>query len=108
MKECSDFVAPRSTWRNLVAVSEQNLSLSPPDTLPLTALAGVSFALHGAEPVAGLFMARLFVGGGGVPGPGVASYAGGASFGPVPQLLAVAPSVKLTVPPLVNRDPGIH
>ena len=56
---------PRSTWRNLVAASEQNLSLLPPDTDPLTALSGVSVLLHGAEPVAGRFSARLPPGGGG-------------------------------------------
>src|SRR5436309_1553722 len=60
-------VEPRSTWRSLVAASEQNLSLVPPDTLPLTALSGVSVLLHGADPVAGLFSARLLPGGGDDP-----------------------------------------
>src|SRR5579859_4615721 len=62
-------VEPRSTWRNLVASSEQNLSLVPPLTLPLTALSGVSELLQGVDPVAGLFSARLPGGGGGVPLP---------------------------------------
>src|SRR5919204_526558 len=55
----SDCTEPRSTWRNLVAASEQNLSLVPPDTLPLTALSGVSLELHGAEPVAGRLSAMF-------------------------------------------------
>src|SRR5437764_56859 len=58
---------PRSTWRNLVAALEQHLSLLPPETEPLTALAGVSLLLHGVEPVAGLFSARLPEGGGVAP-----------------------------------------
>src|SRR5690348_12364861 len=60
---------PRSTWRNLVAASEQNLSPLPPETDPLTALSGVSVELHGADPVAGLFSARLPPGGGDEPLP---------------------------------------
>src|SRR6185295_9286444 len=64
-------VLPRSTWRNLVAAPEHHLSLRPPVTLPFTALAGPSFELHGALPVAGLFRARFDgegVGGGGFGG----------------------------------------
>src|SRR5207248_9883767 len=58
---------PRSTRRNLVASSEQNLSPVPPETLPLTALSGVSVLPHGADPVAGRFNARLPPGGGWLP-----------------------------------------
>jgi hypothetical protein len=35
------------------------LSLLPPATLPLTAFSGPSELAHAAEPVAGLFSARL-------------------------------------------------
>src|SRR5436305_1585443 len=98
---------PRSTCRNLLASSEQNLSELPPDTEPLTALSGVSFALHDREPVAGRFNAR-FPGGGGGGGWLPSSYDGGASSGPLPQELADEPSVKSTVPPLLNSDPGIQ
>ena len=38
---------------------EHHLSLFPPDTDPLTALAGVSLLLHGVEPVAGRLTARF-------------------------------------------------
>src|SRR5262245_18045865 len=55
----TEVLAPRSTCRNLVAASEQNLSVFPPFTVPLTAFAGPSFALHDALPVAGLFNARF-------------------------------------------------
>src|SRR5437764_1154915 len=79
---------PRSTWRNRLAAPEHHLSLLPPDTLPLTAFAGPSLLLHGVEPVAGLFSARLSDGGGGPP-PGP-SYDGGASFAPLPQELGLA------------------
>ena len=57
--EVSGCAAPRSTWRNLVAAAEQNLSLLPPETLPLTAFSGPSLALQDAEPVAGWLRARL-------------------------------------------------
>src|SRR4051794_22265706 len=56
---------PRSTWRNRLAAPEHHLSLLPPDTLPLTAFAGPSLLLHGVDPLAGLFSARLSDGGGG-------------------------------------------
>ena len=55
--------APRSTCRYFVAAVEQNLSLVPPETLPLTALAGPSLALQAADPVAGRFSARFGDGG---------------------------------------------
>ena len=41
------------------AAREHHLSLLPPETLPLTALAGPSLALQAAEPVAGLFRATF-------------------------------------------------
>src|SRR5215207_4754237 len=95
---------PRSTRRNLVAASEQNLSELPPETLPLTALAGASLALHGAEPVAALFRAR-FVG----PVPPPVSNDGGASAAALPHaVLGVAPSVYPSVPPLLTNDSGSH
>src|SRR6185437_405705 len=53
------WLAPRSTCRNLVAPPEHHLSLLPPLTLPLTALAGPSLALHEESAVAGLLSARL-------------------------------------------------
>src|SRR6266545_4202854 len=52
-------LAPRSMRRNLVAPSEHHLSLLPPDTLPLTALAGPSAGAHWLSAVAGLFSARF-------------------------------------------------
>src|SRR5262245_33152188 len=52
-------VPPRSTCRNLVAPSEHHLSELPPLTLPLTALAGPSLALHEESAVAALFSATL-------------------------------------------------
>jgi hypothetical protein len=52
-------VAPKSTCRKRLAAVVQNLSVLPPLTLPLTALAGPSLVLHAALPVAGLFNARL-------------------------------------------------
>src|SRR5690349_23991917 len=65
VNEVIDCVEPRSTCRYFVPVTcVQNLSVLPPDTEPLTALAGVSLALQGAEPVAGLFRARFSDGGG--------------------------------------------
>ena len=42
---------PRSTCHHLVLPVEHHLSLVPPDTLPLTALAGPSLLLQAAEPV---------------------------------------------------------
>src|SRR5687768_4660368 len=51
------WLEPRSTCRNLVAADVQNLSVLPPLTVPLTALAGPSLALQAALPVAGLFRA---------------------------------------------------
>src|SRR5438270_384270 len=39
-------IAPRSTWRNSGEATEHHLSLLPPDTLPLTALSGVSVLAH--------------------------------------------------------------
>src|SRR5947208_2747970 len=99
---------PRSTWRKADPSSEQNLSLVPPDTDPLTALSGVSLALQVGEPVAGRFSARFPDGGGGGGGGGGGvlplSYDGGASPGPVPQLDGFGPSVKSTVPPVVNIE----
>src|SRR5439155_17298865 len=60
----SDMTEPRSTVSAFVpATSEHHLSLVPPDTLPLTAFSGPSLALHGVEPVAGLFSATFVVGG---------------------------------------------
>lgn len=50
---------PRSTCIHAGEVSEQNLSVVPPETLPLTALAADSVLLQGAELVVGLFNARL-------------------------------------------------
>src|SRR5262245_35951567 len=50
---------PRSTCQNFVVPSEHHLSVVPPDTLPLTALAGPSLALHDESAVAGLFNATL-------------------------------------------------
>src|SRR5688572_12034513 len=51
--------APRSTCRKSGAVVEQNLSVLPPETLPLTALAGPSLALQAVLPLAALFRARF-------------------------------------------------
>src|SRR6266536_5272414 len=86
----SAVTAPRSTWRNSVAAPEHHLSLLPPDTLPLTALSGVSLLLHGVEPVAGLFSARLSLGGGGGVLP--LSKDGGASPAALPhEVFAVVP-----------------
>src|SRR6266508_4435709 len=85
-------VEPRSTVSVLFpATCEHHLSLLPPDTEPLTAFSGPSLLLHGVEPVAGRFNARLFpVGGGVVP----VSYDGGASFGLVPRdMFGVLPMV---------------
>ena len=65
----SFFDEPRSTCRNAGESSEQNLSLVPPDTEPLTALSGVSVLLHGVDPVAGRFSARFPPGGGWLPLP---------------------------------------
>src|SRR5690242_14708974 len=53
---CAD---PRSTCIQAPEASEQNLSVVPLETLPLTALAGVSLVLQAVEPVAGLLSARL-------------------------------------------------
>jgi hypothetical protein len=53
--------APRSTPRNLVAPREHHLSLLPPETLPLTALAGHSVGAHWLSAMAALFSARLRV-----------------------------------------------
>src|SRR5215813_5007389 len=64
----SGVTAPRSTWRKSGEAPEHHLSLVPPDTLPLTALSGVSVLLHGVEPVAGRFNARL------VPPPPLPAY----------------------------------
>src|SRR5215510_13046391 len=50
---------PRSTCQNLVAPSEHHLSVVPPETLPLTALAGPSLALQEESAVADLFSATL-------------------------------------------------
>ena len=50
---------PRSTCSQDGEANEQNLSVVPPETLPLTALAGVSLLLQAVEPVAGLLSARL-------------------------------------------------
>src|SRR4051794_29386605 len=50
---------PRSTVRASGVALEHHLSLLPPDTEPLTALAAISLLLHGVEPVAGRFSARL-------------------------------------------------
>jgi hypothetical protein len=50
---------PKSTCRKRLAAVVQNLSVLPPLTLPLTALAGPSLVLHAALPVAGRFNARL-------------------------------------------------
>src|SRR2546430_17027863 len=75
---------PRSICRNFVAAEEQNLSLLPPDTLPLTAFAGPSLLLQGAEPVAGRFNARLPPGG----GPAVGWDGGGSVPGLRPPTLA--------------------
>src|SRR5436309_15980851 len=50
---------PRSTRRNLVDPREHHLSLRPPETLPLNAFAGPSFALHCESAVADLFNATL-------------------------------------------------
>src|SRR6185295_7452437 len=52
---------PRSTCQNLVAPSEHHLSELPPETLPLTAFAGPSLALHEESAVAVLLRAT-FVG----------------------------------------------
>src|SRR5439155_16767291 len=61
--------APRSTVRILLpAAEEHHLSLLPPKTVPLTAFSGPSSALHGVEPVAGLFKARFPFGGSGLGG----------------------------------------
>src|SRR5690349_20234269 len=53
------WLAPRSTWRNLLLPREHHLSLLPPETEPLTALAGPSLPLHELSAVAGLFSARF-------------------------------------------------
>src|SRR5215217_5594431 len=50
---------PRSTCIHEGETSEQNLSVVPPETLPLTALAADSLLLHAVELVVGLFSARL-------------------------------------------------
>src|SRR2546430_591580 len=59
VKELIAIVEPRSTVRILGVALEHHLSLLPPETLPLNAFAGPSLALHGVDPVAGLFSARL-------------------------------------------------
>ena len=59
--------APRSTCSHRSATLLHHRSVRPPVTVPLTALAGPSSAVHGVDEVAGLFSARL-TGGGGVPG----------------------------------------
>jgi hypothetical protein len=43
----------------LLLPPEHHLSLLPPETLPLTAFAAPSFALHWESAVAGWFSARL-------------------------------------------------
>ena len=50
---------PRSTRSHFEDASEQNLSVVPPETLPLTAFAALSLALHTIDPVAGRLSARL-------------------------------------------------
>ena len=66
MNEVNAIDEPRSTVSVRGVPLEHHLSVSPPDTDPLTALAAVSFELHVALPeVAGRFNARLLLPGGG-------------------------------------------
>src|SRR5688572_17459983 len=55
----TDWLLPRSTCIHFVAPSEHHLSVLPPLTLPLTALAGLSSAAQEESAVAGLPSARL-------------------------------------------------
>src|SRR5690348_11772043 len=72
---------PRSTCSHDGPAAEQNLSVLPPVTLPLTALSGPSFAAQAAEPVAARPCARFGCAAGGV----VWFDDGGTSLAPVPQ-----------------------
>jgi hypothetical protein len=96
-------VAPRSTRHHLLAPVEHHLSPVPPETLPLTALAGPSPALQDESAVAGLFRARFADAGGAV------SHDGGASAAAAPQdVAAVVARVRSTVPPALSRLSGSH
>src|SRR5277367_5673310 len=59
----------RSTVIQELATFEHHLSLSPPETLPLTAWAAVCEELHGVLLVAGAFSARFCGAGEEVLGP---------------------------------------
>ena len=50
---------PRSTRSQAPATPEQNLSVFPPLTLPLTAFSGPSAGAQAAVPVAGWLSARF-------------------------------------------------
>src|SRR6201990_1971561 len=84
---------PRSTWRNLVPAALEHHLLSVP-SVPSNASAGPSVAAQDADPVAGLFNARLVprlgAAGGGVK-PSL--YEGGTSPDAVPHELAPEPMV---------------
>src|SRR5438046_10521307 len=105
MNELNAIDEPRSTVRFNGVALEHHLSVLPPDTEPLTALAAVSLLLHVAPPeVAGRFNARFPDGGGGGVLP--PSYDGGASFGPVPHELGDEPITPSMVAPLVSIEAG--
>src|SRR5262249_29463891 len=61
---------PRSTCSQRLDTFEQNLSASPPATVPLTAFAGPSLDTHGGLPVAGRLRARVTAAGGALNGAG--------------------------------------
>src|SRR5438067_842906 len=66
MNDVNAIDEPTATVSVRVVPLEHHLSVSPPNTDPLTALAAVSFELHVALPeVAGRFNARLLLPGGG-------------------------------------------
>src|SRR5258705_7533915 len=90
---------PRSTWRNFVPAADEHHLLSTPST-PSNALAGPSVLAHAADPVAGLFRARLVPRFGAVDGGAIPSVKdGGTSPAPVPHELAAEPIVYDNVAP---------